>query len=187
MDKRAMKSLRRSTIPFGIFHLKSKGKFVFLLLWEWWLISTLSPCRQQIDDVIDIDNVADYQEMVKKITDDKPSVVKIFVDMKHIEKLPRTQSSTKNSSSEDDSEATSSNGGDKVCKLHVWGLEQLVIFARENLGMLKKMILIAAWFDGTWNFKKLTRMSMMKGSHTLGHSELSHWHLQWFLTGVMLL
>jgi len=69
--------------------------------------------------VIDIDNVADYQEMVKKITDDKPSVVKIFVDMKHIEKLPRTQSSTKNSSSEDDSEATSSNGGDKVCKLHV--------------------------------------------------------------------
>jgi len=38
--------------------------------------------------VIDIDNVADYQEMVKKITDDKPSVVKIFVGMKHIEKLP---------------------------------------------------------------------------------------------------
>jgi len=125
--------------------------------------------------------------MVKKIMDNKSSVVKIFVDMKHIEKLPQTQSSTKNSSSEDDSEATSSNEGDKVCKLHVWGLEQWVIFTRENLSVLKKTIWIAAWFDSAWNFKKLTRMSMMKGSHMLGHSELSHSHLQWFLTGVMLL
>ncbi|KAI6030148.1 hypothetical protein EDC04DRAFT_2605435 [Pisolithus marmoratus] len=55
---------------------------------------------QQVIDAIDVDNAIDYREMVKKISEDKPSVVKIFVDMQHIEKLPQAVKSS------DDSEFT---------------------------------------------------------------------------------
>jgi len=33
-----------------------------------------------VADAIDVDNVSDYKEMVKKITDEKPSIVKVFID-----------------------------------------------------------------------------------------------------------
>ncbi|KAI5982861.1 hypothetical protein EDD15DRAFT_2377076 [Pisolithus albus] len=57
---------------------------------------------QRVSDVIDVDNAADYREMVKKISEEKPAIVKIFVDMRHIEKLPHPSKS-----SEDNSEFTS--------------------------------------------------------------------------------
>ncbi|KAI6107739.1 hypothetical protein EV401DRAFT_1891929 [Pisolithus croceorrhizus] len=56
---------------------------------------------QWLSDVIDVDNATDYKEMVKKISEDKPPVVKIFVDMQHIKKLPQVVKSS------DDLECTS--------------------------------------------------------------------------------
>ena len=64
-----------------------------------------SPCRQWTSDAIDVDNLNDYREMVKKNSDDHPPVVKIFVDMRHIKKLPRVSQG-----SEDDSEPTTDSG-----------------------------------------------------------------------------
>jgi len=72
-----------------------------------------SPCRQRTSDAIDIDNLNDYREMVKKISDDHPPVVKIFVDMRHIEKLPRVSQG-----SEDDSEPTTDGGAVRTVTGH---------------------------------------------------------------------
>ncbi|KIK13778.1 hypothetical protein PISMIDRAFT_17760 [Pisolithus microcarpus 441] len=55
----------------------------------------------RVSDAIDVDNAVDYKEMVKNISEDKPPVVKIFVDMQHIKKLPQAIQSS------DDSECTS--------------------------------------------------------------------------------
>ncbi|KIJ21121.1 hypothetical protein PAXINDRAFT_6893 [Paxillus involutus ATCC 200175] len=47
---------------------------------------------QRSSDAMDVDNEADYKEMVKKIHDmEPPGMIKIYVDMKHVEKLPRHQ------------------------------------------------------------------------------------------------
>ncbi|KIK82027.1 hypothetical protein PAXRUDRAFT_14938 [Paxillus rubicundulus Ve08.2h10] len=61
---------------------------------------------QQSADALatDVDNLADYQEMVTKIIKSKLSAVKIFIDMQHIQKLPQAQAS---SASGDDSEPSS--------------------------------------------------------------------------------
>ena len=61
-------------------------------------------CRQWAAKAINVDNLADCQEMVMKIIDleSKPSTVKILIDMWHIQKLPRAQVS-----SEDDSHHSS--------------------------------------------------------------------------------
>ncbi|KIK14137.1 hypothetical protein PISMIDRAFT_117552 [Pisolithus microcarpus 441] len=48
---------------------------------------------QHVTDAMDVDNEADYQEMVGKIHGTNPSVTKIFIDMKHVEKLPSNESS----------------------------------------------------------------------------------------------
>ncbi|KAI6011735.1 hypothetical protein EDC04DRAFT_2905321 [Pisolithus marmoratus] len=47
---------------------------------------------QRVSDVMDIDNEADYQEMVGKVSSIHPSTTKIFVDMKQVEKLPSSES-----------------------------------------------------------------------------------------------
>ncbi|KAI6012345.1 hypothetical protein EDC04DRAFT_2609521 [Pisolithus marmoratus] len=57
-----------------------------------------------MSNAIDVDNIIDYREMVNKLLEDKPPVVKIFVDMQHIEKLSQ---GSKSRGSEDDSEVTS--------------------------------------------------------------------------------
>ncbi|KAG6379015.1 hypothetical protein JVT61DRAFT_11437 [Boletus reticuloceps] len=44
--------------------------------------------KKRASDTMDVDNKADYKEMVKKIQQSKPSSTKILVDMKDIEKLP---------------------------------------------------------------------------------------------------
>ncbi|KAI6017834.1 hypothetical protein EDC04DRAFT_2607976 [Pisolithus marmoratus] len=59
---------------------------------------------QWVSDTTDVDNIADYREMVKKNLEDKPSIVKIFVDMQHIERLPWASKS-----SEDDLEISSNS------------------------------------------------------------------------------
>ncbi|KAG9309093.1 hypothetical protein JVU11DRAFT_10976 [Chiua virens] len=66
---------------------------------------------QQAAGAIDVDNLAEYQEMVMKIVDleSKPSTVKIFVDMRHIQKLPRAQAS-----SGDDLQHSSDDTGGKA-------------------------------------------------------------------------
>ncbi|KAI5994969.1 hypothetical protein EDC04DRAFT_2910321 [Pisolithus marmoratus] len=47
---------------------------------------------QHVSNVMDIDNEADYQEMVGKVSSIHPSTTKIFVDMKQVEKLPLSES-----------------------------------------------------------------------------------------------
>ncbi|KIJ10754.1 hypothetical protein PAXINDRAFT_16300 [Paxillus involutus ATCC 200175] len=44
--------------------------------------------KQKVSDGMDVDNSGDYEVMVKKIDDKKPTTVKIFINMKVIEKLP---------------------------------------------------------------------------------------------------
>ncbi|KAF9233020.1 hypothetical protein BU15DRAFT_66950 [Melanogaster broomeanus] len=39
-------------------------------------------------DAMDVDNAADFVDMAKKIIESKPSKVKVFIDMKEVEKLP---------------------------------------------------------------------------------------------------
>ncbi|KIK91441.1 hypothetical protein PAXRUDRAFT_13785 [Paxillus rubicundulus Ve08.2h10] len=43
---------------------------------------------KEVGDAMDVDNSGDYKEMMKKIDDERPTVVKIFIDMKDVEKLP---------------------------------------------------------------------------------------------------
>ncbi|KAF9231874.1 hypothetical protein BU15DRAFT_67972 [Melanogaster broomeanus] len=45
--------------------------------------------KRKVSDAMDVDNAGDYKEMVKKINDERPTIVKIFIDMKDVEKLPR--------------------------------------------------------------------------------------------------
>jgi hypothetical protein len=42
---------------------------------------------------MDVDNEADYQEMVKKLHSANPGTTKIYVDMKQVEKLPSSSDS----------------------------------------------------------------------------------------------
>ncbi|KIJ15262.1 hypothetical protein PAXINDRAFT_155645 [Paxillus involutus ATCC 200175] len=44
--------------------------------------------KQKVSDAMDVDNSGDYEVMVKKIDDKKPTTVKIFINMKVVEKLP---------------------------------------------------------------------------------------------------
>ncbi|KAI5982136.1 hypothetical protein EDC04DRAFT_2616903 [Pisolithus marmoratus] len=65
---------------------------------------------QCVSDAIDVENILDYREMVKKLTEDKPPMVKLFVDMQYIEKLPQgLRSKGSPGSSEDDLEASSNS------------------------------------------------------------------------------
>ncbi|KAG6377816.1 hypothetical protein JVT61DRAFT_14591 [Boletus reticuloceps] len=62
---------------------------------------------QQMTDSIDVDNSTDYKEMVKKVLNDKPLIVKVFVDMRQVEKLPHSSRSKGSGSSAEDSVASS--------------------------------------------------------------------------------
>ncbi|KAI6029200.1 hypothetical protein PISMIDRAFT_121225 [Pisolithus microcarpus 441] len=42
---------------------------------------------QWMSDTIDVNDIANYREMVKKIAEETPPVVKVFVDMQHVDKL----------------------------------------------------------------------------------------------------
>ncbi|KAI6096415.1 hypothetical protein EV401DRAFT_2083057 [Pisolithus croceorrhizus] len=54
---------------------------------------------QCVGDVMDIDNEADYQEMVGKVSSIQPSTTKIFIDMKQVKRLPTGESGDKSSES----------------------------------------------------------------------------------------
>ncbi|KAI9455311.1 hypothetical protein HD554DRAFT_2240524 [Boletus coccyginus] len=58
---------------------------------------------QHASDAMDVDNEANYKEMVKKIQQDNPSSTRILVDMKGIEKLPALDANIDN---DDDNEIT---------------------------------------------------------------------------------
>lgn len=59
--------------------------------------------RQRASKAIDVDNKADYKEMVKKITEEKPLTVKIYMDMQSVESLPQGSCSRHSCSEEDSS------------------------------------------------------------------------------------
>ncbi|KAI6008520.1 hypothetical protein EDC04DRAFT_2907074 [Pisolithus marmoratus] len=67
------------------------------------------PC---VSDAMDVDNKADYWDMVSKIHGTNLSITKIFIYMKHIEKLPSNESSNDASkaSSDDDNLKTPALG-----------------------------------------------------------------------------
>ncbi|KAI6163600.1 hypothetical protein EDD17DRAFT_1428783, partial [Pisolithus thermaeus] len=67
------------------------------------LLKYIPPKR--IGDAIDVDNQNDYREMVKKVSDEAVPVVKVFVDMRQVEKLPQV-SQAAGSGSGNDSEHT---------------------------------------------------------------------------------
>ncbi|KAI6019254.1 hypothetical protein BKA83DRAFT_4127200 [Pisolithus microcarpus] len=81
---------------------------------------------QRATDAMDVDNEADYQEMVGKIHGANPSVTKIFIDMKHVEKLPSNESSNKASeaSGDDDDLKTPAHGAaDLDTRLTCWHIK----------------------------------------------------------------
>ena len=45
--------------------------------------------RQHTSEAIDVDNKADYKEMVKKIMEEKQLMVKIYMDMWSVKSLPQ--------------------------------------------------------------------------------------------------
>ncbi|KAF8432577.1 hypothetical protein L210DRAFT_3650308 [Boletus edulis BED1] len=47
--------------------------------------------KQRISDAIDVDDAADYNEMVKKIIEEKPSIVRVLVNKHKIEKALRAK------------------------------------------------------------------------------------------------
>ena len=79
---------KKSTTHFDILYPKWKGTFMYFLVIQLeWLANGNS--RQWVANAIDVDNLADYEEMVTKIIEGKPSAIKILVDMQNIQKLPR--------------------------------------------------------------------------------------------------
>jgi hypothetical protein len=79
--------------PFRYTLPKIKGMFSFIH-WHYMTQTHAGECRQCIADAIDVDNIADYKEMVVKINESKPAVIKILVDMRDIQKLPQAYSSS---------------------------------------------------------------------------------------------
>jgi len=93
-----------------------------------------------VADAIDVDNVSDYKEMVKKITDEKPSIVKVFVDTRHINKLPRGSTTRGSRSSEDDSGATTDSV--RVCAIFtsMWNVAnicQVRVYSGKGSGQVR--------------------------------------------------
>ena len=72
---------------------------------------------RKASDAMDVDNSGDYKEMAKKIDDEKPATVKIFIDMKVVEKLPR-QTNTANKDDVD-------SGDDS--RLEVWPMRAFLV------------------------------------------------------------
>jgi len=85
--------------PFKYLPPKTKG-CVFLITITGLLTVFV---RQRTSEAIDVDNKADYKEMVKKITEEKPLTVKIYVDMRSVESLPQGSRSRRSCSEGDSS------------------------------------------------------------------------------------
>jgi len=43
------------------------------------------------NEAMDVDNAEDFNEMAKKISEMKPEKVRVFIDMKNVEKLARNK------------------------------------------------------------------------------------------------
>ena len=97
-------------------------------------------------DAIDVDNVSDYKEMVKKITDEKLSIVKVFVDTRHINKLPRDSTTRGSRSSEDDSGATTDSV--RVCAIFMSMWNVANIYDYRKLVVQRKLTSIVVLHDG---------------------------------------
>ena len=102
--------------------------------------------RQRVTDAIDVDNVSDYKEMVKKITNEKPSIVKVFVDTRHINKLPRGSTTRGSRSSEDDSGATTDSV--RVCTIFTSTWNVANIYDYRKLVVQRKQTSIVVLHDG---------------------------------------
>ncbi|KAH0826292.1 hypothetical protein J3R83DRAFT_5769, partial [Lanmaoa asiatica] len=89
---------------------------------------------QRASDAIDVDNEADYKEMVNKIHAACPGATKIFVNMKHIEKLPSVDDSidenTSESSDNDDVQKVSSK--DLGARLMRWRVKLERLYKNED-------------------------------------------------------
>ncbi|KAI6022829.1 hypothetical protein BKA83DRAFT_11121 [Pisolithus microcarpus] len=77
---------------------------------------------QCVTNAMDVNNKANYQEMVRKIHGANPSITKIFIDMKHVEKLPSNESSNEASkaSGDDDNLKTPSHGAADLDTCLAW-------------------------------------------------------------------
>ncbi|KIK78011.1 hypothetical protein PAXRUDRAFT_165135 [Paxillus rubicundulus Ve08.2h10] len=62
--------------------------------------------KQKVSNAMEVDNSGNYKEMVKKIDDEKPTTVKIFIDMKVVEKLPHKT----NIADEDEADTSGDDG-----------------------------------------------------------------------------
>ncbi|KAG1732004.1 uncharacterized protein EDB91DRAFT_1058406 [Suillus paluster] len=82
-------------------------------------------------EAMDVDNEADYAEMAKKLISKEPRKVKVFIDMKNVEKLPTTgdTASQDSGASDDDEIAVTDNATEldheiaRFCRLIIkkWG------------------------------------------------------------------
>ena len=101
-------------------------------------------------DSIDVDNATDYKEMVKKILNEKPTIVKLIVDMRHVEKLPRSSKSSR--SSEDNSLRSSESPTVCIWCFPVSSLDAANIYCRYRENLLvsrsRKPISIIVSHDG---------------------------------------
>ncbi|KIK28176.1 hypothetical protein PISMIDRAFT_7690 [Pisolithus microcarpus 441] len=116
---------------------------------------------QRASDAIDVDNATDYREMVKKISEEKPAVVKIFVDMRHIERLPRASKS-----SEDDSEFASDSTKGKCGRVKKVDLDNRLARWRLKLQKAYKneqdegLTYVGPLGTGVWRWRMAKRLSL---------------------------
>ncbi|KAI6041786.1 hypothetical protein EDC04DRAFT_2892670 [Pisolithus marmoratus] len=81
---------------------------------------------QCVNDTMDVDNEADYKEMVGKLRHNKSGTIKILVDMKQVERLPSSESGVETSdpSDGDDNLKSSSHGAaDLDARLARWQIK----------------------------------------------------------------
>ncbi|KIO01842.1 hypothetical protein M404DRAFT_89195, partial [Pisolithus tinctorius Marx 270] len=86
---------------------------------------------QAISNAINVDNKVDYKDMVKRIHSIHPGPMKIYIDMKHVEKLPTINGSgdESNSSGEDSGKQKHS---DLDMRLAWWCMKLLSWYKNEN-------------------------------------------------------
>ncbi|KIO10419.1 hypothetical protein M404DRAFT_129759 [Pisolithus tinctorius Marx 270] len=86
---------------------------------------------QAVSNAINVDNEVDYKDMVKRIHSVHPGPTKIYIDMKHVEKLPTINGSgdESNSSGEDSGKQKHS---DLDMRLAQWRMKLLSRYKNEN-------------------------------------------------------
>ncbi|KAI6044130.1 hypothetical protein EDC04DRAFT_2599716 [Pisolithus marmoratus] len=105
-------------------------------------------CHSQcINDAMDVDNEADYKEMVRKLHHNKSGTIKILVNMKQVERLPLSESGDKTSGpsdGDDNPKSSSHSAADLDTHLAQWQIKLQQLHKNEqNKGFIHDLGLVS--------------------------------------------